>query len=345
MKTKGSIFDRYQRQVRFAPLGEEGQRKLMSGRVLICGCGALGSVVADSLVRAGVGFVRVVDRDFVEIGNLHRQMLFDESDANEQLPKSFAAAQRLREINSNVQIESVIADVNSTNIRQFADDVDLLIDGTDNFETRYLLNDYAIACNKPWIFAGCVGTEGQTLAVVPGQTPCLNCIMPEPPPATALPNCETTGVLEPIVSVIASLQAMEAIKLLSGNRQQLNSGITFIDLWNNSFRMIGVEAGRKEDCQTCGQGDFVWLNGQRGAAVTRLCGRDSVQILPDHKEPLELPRLAEKLQKVGKVTNNRFLIRVAVEGFLLTVFADGRTIIGGTDDPVVARTIYAKYLG
>ena len=341
----GTSLDRYQRQVRFAPLGETGQRQLMTKRVLVCGCGALGSVVADTLVRAGVGFTRVVDRDFVELGNLHRQVLFDEADAAAQLPKAVAAAQRLSAVNSSVQIEPVVADINSTNIVGLAGDVDLLIDGTDNFETRYLLNDFSIAQNTPWVFAGCVGSEGQTLAIVPGETPCLRCIMPEPPPATALPTCETTGVLEPIVGVVASLQAMEAIKLLSGNRHQLNPGITFVDLWNNSFRTIGVEASRSDDCPTCSQRDFVWLSGERGSAVTRLCGRNSVQILPTVSGPLDLQVLANKLRKVGEVTNNRFLVRLAVEGFLLTVFSDGRTLVGGTDDPVVARTVVAKYLG
>ena len=345
MSSQEKSIDRYQRQVRFAPLGEAGQRQLMSGRVLVCGCGALGSGVADTLVRAGVGLVRVVDRDFVELDNLHRQVLFDEADALAQLPKAIAAAKRLRAVNSSVQIEPIVADINFTNIHQLADDVDLLIDGTDNFETRYLLNDYSISEQTPWVFAGCVGAEGQTLAIVPGETPCLSCILPEAPPADALPTCETAGVLEPIVGLMASLQAVEAIKLLSGNRAELNSGITFVDLWNNSLRTIGVDAVRKKDCETCAKRNFAWLQGARGSAVTQLCGRNSVQISPTGSAPLDLGALAQKLQSVGEVTSNRFLIRLTVEGFLLTVFADGRTIIGGTDDPAVARTVHAKYVG
>jgi len=345
MTSDDKQLDRYRRQVRFAPLGEEGQRKLLESRVLVCGCGALGSVIADTLVRAGVGFVRLVDRDFVEVDNLHRQVLFTEEDAAAQLPKAVAAAARLAKVNSTVQIEPVVADLNANNIRSLADDVQLIVDGTDNFETRYLLNDYAVAQGKPWVFGGCVGAEGQTLAIVPGETPCLACIMPEPPPVAALPTCETAGVLGPIVNVIASLQAMEALKLLSGNREHLNPAMTIVDLWNNQIRSIGVGASRSADCPTCGRREFAWLEGKRGSAITRLCGRNSVQIAPSKAEPVDLIALGERLQSVGRVTSNRFLLRLAVDDYLLTLFADGRTIVGGTDDPAVARTVLAKYIG
>lgn len=340
--------DRYRRQTRFAPLGEEGQRRLLAGRALICGCGALGCVVADSLVRSGVGFVRLVDRDFVDLDNLHRQVLFDENDAADQLPKAVAAAERLSRVNGDVQIEPVVADLNAGNIRRLADDVDVLVDGTDNFETRYLLNDLAVAANKPWLFAGCVGAEGQMLAIVPGKTPCLSCIMPEPPPAAAQPTCESAGVLNPIVSVIASLQAMEAIKLLSGNRDQLNPAMAFVDLWQNEIRMVSVAASRSEDCPTCGRREFAWLEGGRGAAVTRLCGRNSVQISSSPAADVvavDLLALASKLQEVGRVTANPYLVRLEVDNYQLTVFADGRTVVGGTDDPAEARTVHAKYIG
>ncbi len=343
--TNKAQLDRYRRQLRYAPLGEEGQRRLMQARVLVVGSGALGCVVADTLVRAGVGFVRLVDRDFVETDNLHRQVLFDESDANAHLPKAVAAARRLARINSTVEIDPIVADLNATNIHQLADDVELIVDGTDNFETRYLLNDYAVANEKPWIFGGCVGTEGQTLAIVPGETPCLSCIMPEPPPATAQPTCETAGVLGPIVNVIASLQAMEALKLLSGNRKQLNPAMTIVDLWGNQIRSIGVGTSRSNDCPTCGLRDFSWLDGRRGSAITRLCGRNSVQIAPATPEPVDLPALALRLRAIGHVSSNPFLLRLKVDDYLLTLFADGRTIVGGTDDPAVARTVLAKYLG
>ncbi len=338
-------FDRYRRQVRFAPLGEEGQRRLLASRVLICGCGALGSVVADTLVRAGVGCLRIVDRDFVETDNLHRQVLFNEQDAAAQMPKAIAAVQRLATVNSTVELEPVVADVNANNIRKLADDVDLVVDGTDNFETRYLINDFAVATNTPWVFGGCVGTEGQTLAIVPGETPCLACIMPAPPPASALPTCETAGVLGPIVNIIASFQAIEAIKLLSGNRDQLNPAMTIFDLWNNQVRPLDMATARGVDCPTCGQREFGWLEGNRGSATTTLCGRNSVQISPTSSDPINLPALAQRLSSVGQVTASPFLVRLSVDEYQLTIFSDGRTIVGGTDDPAVARTVHAKYVG
>lgn len=343
--TDDNQLDRYKRQLRYAPLGEAGQRQLLNSRVLVCGSGALGCVVAGTLVRAGVGFVRLVDRDFVERDNLHRQVLFDESDAEQQLPKAVAAANRLQRVNSTVEVEPVVADLNATSIRQLADDVELIVDGTDNFETRYLINDYSISTGKPWIFGGCVGTEGQTLAIIPGQTPCLACIMPEPPPAAAQPTCETAGVLGPIVNVIASLQAMEALKILSGNRDAVSTSMTLLNLWDNQLRSIGLGASRSEDCSVCAKHEFAWLKGQRGSAITRLCGRNSVQIAPGDAEPIDLAALANRLSEIGEVTTNRFLVRLAVDDYLLTVFADGRTIVGGTDDPAVARTVLAKYIG
>lgn len=337
--------DRYGRQVRFAPLGEVGQQKLAEGRVLVCGSGALGCSVADMLVRAGVGFVRLVDRDFVDLDNLHRQILFDETDARQHLPKAVAAAQRLRAVNSQVEIEPIVADVSSLNIRELASGVTLIVDGTDNFETRYLLNDVAVEANIPWVFAGCVGAEGQAFAVVPGSTPCLTCIMSEPPPAEEMPTCESAGVLAPIVNLMASMQAIEAIKLLSGNVDQLNPAMTFVDLWGNQMRTVGMSGSRNPDCLTCGKRDFLWLSGNRGSSATQLCGRNSVQISSAAGGSVDLDLLAKKLAGVGQVSANPYLLRAQIEEFLLTVFADGRTIVGGTDDPVLARTVHAKYVG
>ena len=336
---------RYDRQARFAPLGEEGQAKLRKGRVLVCGCGALGTVIAETMVRAGVGFVRIVDRDFVEFGNLHRQVLFTEEDAKKELPKAMAAATRLEAINSEVDIEPIIVDVNYSNISELASDVDLLLDGTDNFETRFLINDFAVSKRIPWIFGGCVGAEGQTFSIVPGETPCLSCIMPEPPLASATPTCESSGVLSPIVNIIASLQSTEAIKFLSGNQRSLNPKMTVVDLWNNSFRTIAIQASRNPECKTCVKQDFPWLRGDKGSSVTRLCGRNSVQISPTSTEPFDLDVLASKLRSIGGVDGNNFLIRFQVDGYRLTIFADGRTIVAGTDDPAVARTMHAKYVG
>ncbi len=340
-----SIPDRYRRQTRFAPLGEAGQQYLREARVLVVGCGALGCVSADLLVRAGVGFVRIVDRDFVERDNLHRQTLFTEADAAAQLPKAVAGAARLAAVNSEVVIEPAVADVNAANIQSFASDVQVIVDGTDNFETRYLINDFAVANKLAWVFAGCVGAEGQTLAILPGKSPCLSCFLPEPPPASSMPTCETAGVLAPIVAVVAAYQAMEAIKICSGNIAAVNPQLTVFDLWNNQVRSINMQASRRADCPTCGMRKFPWLTGQRGAAVTKLCGRNSVQISPTQTEPLDLAVLAEKLQAVGEVTANPYLVRLSVNEFLITVFADGRSIVGGTEDEATARTVLAKFVG
>jgi molybdopterin/thiamine biosynthesis adenylyltransferase len=341
-----SELDRYRRQMRFAPLGEEGQRRLATARVLVCGCGALGSVASDLLVRAGVGFVRIVDRDFLEADNLHRQVLFDETDVAEELPKAVAAARRLAKINSSITIEPVVADVTAANIRSLADDVDAIVDGADNFETRYLLNDYAVANNRPWVFGGCVGAEGQMLAILPGETPCLSCIMPEPPPAEAQPTCETAGVIGPIVSVIASLQAAEALKILSGNAAAVNRRMTIVDLWRNELRSIGIASLRDSGgCLTCGQRDFPWLEGRRGVAATSLCGRNAVQLSSASVGGVSLVELAIKLREVGRVTANAYLLRCEVDKYRLTVFADGRTIVGGTADPAEARVVHARYIG
>jgi adenylyltransferase/sulfurtransferase len=222
----------------------------------------------------------------------------------------------------------------------------LIVDGTDNFETRYLINDYAVARGKPWVFGGCVGAEGQMLAVLPGETPCLSCILPEPPPTEAQPTCETAGVIGPIVSVIASLQAAEALKILSGNREAVNRRMTIVDLWGNQLRTVGVARLQGElSCKTCGEREFPWLEGRRGAAAISLCGRNAVQLAPAKAEPVSLEDLAAKLSSIGTVSGNKFLLRFDVDKYRVTVFADGRTIVGGTDDPAEARVVHAKYIG
>jgi adenylyltransferase/sulfurtransferase len=341
-----SPIGRYRRQIRFAPLGEAGQRRLLQSRAVVAGCGALGTVSADLLTRAGVGFLRIVDRDFLEPDNLHRQVLFDERDVAEQLPKAIAAARRLSQINSEIEIEPVVADISASNISALAGDVDVIVDGTDNFETRYLLNDFAVAHDKPWVFGGCVGAEGQTMAILPGDTPCLSCLVPEPPPAEAQPTCETAGVIGPIVSVIASLESAEAIKILSGNLEAVNRRLTIVDLWSNQIRTVGVARLQGEtNCPTCGSHDFPWLDGRRGAAAVSLCGRNSVQLAPGEVARLSLRELASKLQALGNVTVNNYLLRFDVDKYRITVFPDGRTIVGGTNDPAEARVVHARYIG
>ncbi len=338
-------FSRYARQMRFAPLGEEGQRRLMKGRALLCGCGATGSAIANTLVRAGVGTLRIVDRDFVELTNLQRQVLFDEADAQAGLPKAVAAAEKLRRINSTVTVEPVVADIEPTNIERFCDGVDLILDGADNFETRFLVNDAAVKLGLPWIYGGCVGTEGQTMTILPGETPCLRCLMPDCPPPGSTPTCDVAGILGPIVAIVASIEAAEAMKILSGNRSAISRSLTVVDLWQNHLRQVDVRELREQvDCPTCKHGEYPWLSGRWGSRTAVLCGRNAVQ-LSHPGANVSLDALAQKLAGIGQVTCNQFLLRLKVEGYELTMFPDARAVISGTDDVATARAIYAKYVG
>ncbi len=338
--------DRYARQMRYAPIGEAGQRLLSKARALVCGCGALGSVIANTLARSGVGMLRIVDRDFVEINNLQRQVLFDEDDANGPFPKAVAAAEKLRKINSQIAIEPLVVDVNYANVRQLTDGIDIILDGTDNFETRMLLNDVTLERGIPWIYGGCLGAEGQTMTIVPGETACLRCLMHDAPPPGSTPTCDTAGILAPIVNIIASLQANEALKILSGNRQAINRSLTIVDVWDNRIRQVSLEAlVRGSECPACKRQDFPWLDGRRASHSAILCGRNAVQLNPPGRATLSLAALAEKLDSVGRVTQNRYLVRAAIDPYLLTIFPDGRAIIGGTDDIATARSVYAKYIG
>jgi adenylyltransferase/sulfurtransferase len=336
---------RYARQVRYAPLGEEGQRRLLASRVLICGCGALGTMAANTLVRAGVGRVRIVDRDFLELNNLQRQTLFDEDDVRADLPKAVAAAAKLRKINSTVEIESIVADVDFTNIESLVAGVDCIVDGTDNFETRFLINDVALKLGIPWVYGGCLGAEGQAMTIVPGETPCLRCLIPEPPEAGAAPTCDTAGILATIIGVVSSYEAMEAIKILSGHRETISRALTVIDMWENRVRQVKLDALRESgDCPAC-RGEYSWLAGAHRSSSAILCGRNAVQLTPPALQRLSLAALADKLAKVGRVSHNAFLLRLAVDDYLLTIFPDGRAIIGGTEDVATARSLYARYIG
>lgn len=337
-------FTRYARQMRYAPLGEAGQRRLATSRALICGCGALGSVSANLLARAGVGHLRIVDRDFLELSNLQRQVLYDEADVAAGLPKAIAAADKLRRINSQIEIEPVVADIDPTNIAQLCQEVDVIVDGTDNFETRLLINDAAAKFNIPWVYAGSIGAEGQTMTILPGETACLRCLMQEAPPPGTTPTCDTAGVLGGAVSVVASIQVVEAIKILSGNREAVSRVLTVIDLWDNRMRQMKLDALRAA-CPTCSGREYPWLEGQRGSHTAVLCGRNAVQLSPPSGGGVSLDVLAAKLAGVGRVTRNKFLLRLEVDGYQLTVFPDGRAIVGGTDDIATARTMHAKYIG
>jgi adenylyltransferase/sulfurtransferase len=338
--------DRYSRQTRFPQLGEDGQRKLMQSRVTLCGCGALGTVLANHLVRAGVGRIRIVDRDFIEVHNLQRQILFDEQDVAENLPKAEAAARKLRKINSAVEIETVVTDIDHTNILGLVEDADLIMDGTDNFETRYLINDVAIKLGKPWVYGGVIGSEGQTMTIVPGKTPCLRCLIETAPPPGMTPTCETAGVLGPAVAVIASFEAIEAIKILSGKWEALNADLIMVDLWDWTFRQLKIaNLLGKVDCPCCRHRHFEWLDGALGSHTTSLCGRNAVQVAVRLSDPLNFPEMAQRLSPLGDVRHNAFMLRFAAEGHEFTVFPDGRAIIKGTNDVAKARTLYSQFVG
>lgn len=338
--------ERYSRQMRFGGLGEEGQRRICDSRVTICGCGALGTVLANHLARAGVGFIRVVDRDFIETHNLQRQILFDETDVASNLPKAEAAARKMRLINSQITVEAVVTDIDHTNIIDLVSDVDLILDGTDNFETRYLINDAAVKLGKPWIFGGVIGSEGQSMTILPGKTPCLRCVVEDSPPPGMTPTCETAGVLGPAVSTIASFEAMEALKILSGKMDALNRDLIMVDLWSWSFRQLKISGLLgKVDCPSCQRREFDWLDGRMGSHTTTLCGRNAVQIATRRSDKLNFAELAAKLGTIGEVRHNAFMLRFETEGHEFTVFPDGRAIIKGTNDIAKAKTLYAQYLG
>lgn len=301
--------------------------------------------MADILVRAGVGRVRVVDRDFVELANLHRQSLFDEADAAAGLPKAIAAAEKLRRANSEVDLEPIVADVNHRNVESLFDGVDCVVDGTDNFETRFLLNDAAVKLGTPWVHGGCVGAEGRSMTILPGRTACLRCLMDDCPAPGAVETCESAGILAPVVHAVAAIEAIEAIKILSGNEAAISRALSVVDLWGNVFRRIELGGLREEvDCPACRRREFPWLAGRRGSQTAVLCGRNAVQLTA---EPLGAPlaELADRLAALGPVVRNAYLVRAAIGAYEITVFADGRAIVAGTDDPAVARAVYARYIG
>jgi adenylyltransferase/sulfurtransferase len=338
--------DRYVRQVRYPRLGEAGQRRLLQSTALICGCGALGSVLANTLARAGVGRLRLVDRDFLETNNLQRQVLYTEEDVASGLPKAIAAKNHLQRINSQVAIEAVVADVDSSNIAALAKDADILLDGTDNFETRFLLNDAALKFNVPWVYGGCLGAEGQTMTILPGETACLRCLMPEAPPPGSTPTCDAAGILGTIINVIASIEANEAIKILSGHREAVSRTLNIFELWDNRFRQVKLDSLRETgNCPACHRREFPWLEGARGSHTAVLCGRNAVQLSFADRQEVSLEHLEEKLTGLGMVRRNRYLLRFEAAPYQLTVFPDGRAIIGGTEDIAEAKSVYARYIG
>ncbi len=345
---------RYNRQMLWEPIGVQGQKKLRDAKILMVGCGALGTVLANTLGRAGVGHMTIIDRDFIEINNLQRQVLFDQQDIKDQLPKSVAAQRKLALINSDIDVEAVVADVNHTNIEQYAAGKDLLLDGTDNFETRFLINDVSIKLDIPWIYGACISAMGLGMVIRPGLTPCLRCIFETSPPPGMNPTCDTAGVLGPTVNVVASWQAMEALKLLTGNMAVVSKSLFSFDLWDNRYQQLNVSRAREiADCPACKHRDFEYLTGKFGSSTTSLCGRNAIQITQPAGHRVDFAQISGGLRAVGNPTFNKFMLKCAIaegcgeaqKNYELTLFADGRAIIKGTNEASVAKAIYARYVG
>jgi molybdopterin/thiamine biosynthesis adenylyltransferase len=336
--------ERYSRQILFHEIGKAGQEKLLGARVLIVGCGALGASHAEMLSRAGVGHLRIVDRDFVELTNLQRQTLFKESDAAERMPKAIAARERIAEINSGVEVEAIVADVNQSNVEQIIDGVDLVLDGTDNFQVRYLLNDACVKHGTTWIYGASVSSYGTTMTIIPGETPCLRCIFEDMPDAGSSPTCDTAGVIMPIIATISAVQVIEAIKLIVGDRNALHGSLMQFDVWQNDWRKIKL-AEPNPDCPACGLHRFDFLDAESQEFSAVLCGRDAVQIAPPSPTTIDLPDFAAKIEQLSDVKHNEYLVRFTAGENEITVFRDGRAIIKGTDDISAARSLYARYVG
>jgi molybdopterin-synthase adenylyltransferase len=336
--------DRYSRQILFDGIGKEGQSRLLASRVLIVGCGALGTAQAEALARAGVGTLRLADRDFVESSNLQRQTMFTERDATERLPKAIACARHLHEINSEITIEAEIVDANHSNIERLISGCDVVLDGTDNFSTRYLINDACVKHNINWIYGAAVGSYGVTMTIRPHESPCLRCIFPDAPPAASTATCDTAGVIMPIISVVAAVQVTETLKLLTGQPGSLHKSLKQFDVWRNEWRSIHV-GERVADCPTCGLGYFESLEARNLEFAAVLCGRHAVQVSPSRPVQVDLLALSQRLESAGEVRANDYLLRFRTGDYEMTVFQDARSIIRGTDDIATARSLYAKYIG
>ena len=336
--------ERYSRQILFDGIGEEGQRRLLGARAAIIGCGALGTAQAEALARAGVGSLRIVDRDFVEASNLQRQTMFTERDARERLPKAVACVNHIAEINSDVRAEALVADVNHTNVEHVVGDCDVVLDGTDNFATRYLINDACVKQGVDWIYGAAVGSYGVTMTVRPRVTPCLRCIFEEAPAAGSAPTCDTEGVIMPIISMVAAIQVSEALKLLTGRVESLHNSLMQFDVWMNEWRRIALGKPAM-DCPACALGSYESLKAEGNGFAAVLCGRNAVQVSPPVSGEIDLASLAERLRASVEVKVNPYLLRFRVDDYELTVFKDARAIIRGTDDVMRARSLYARYVG
>ncbi len=346
---------RYQRQMIFPELGEGGQRRLLGATAVIVGCGATGTALSNQLTRAGVGRLRIIDRDFIELNNLQRQILFDQDDIDADLPKAEAAARKLRAVNRDVEIEAVVADVNPGNVIALIKDATVVLDGTDNFSTRYLLNDVCIKLGKAWVYTGVIASYGMTATFVPDgavaglpgdrkATGCLHCLLGDMPAPGMSPTCDTAGVIGPAVAMITSVSAAEAMKLIVGHGD-LNPGLIHMDVWTHEYESFGGLM-RRPDCPVCGQHEFAFLDATAGATTTSLCGRDAVQVSVAGGQAIDLPRLFDQLEPVtAKVQYNDYLLKAQIDGYEFTVFPDNRAIIKGTDNVDLAKGLYARYIG
>jgi molybdopterin-synthase adenylyltransferase len=330
-------------------IGQQGQQRILNSRVAVLGCGALGTVAADILARAGVGFLRLIDRDVVEWTNLQRQSLYHEADAQSGRAKAEVACERLMLANSSIRYEPVVADVTLDNITGLLDKIDLVVDASDNFAVRFLLNDYSLKHRLPWVHGGCVGTVGQVMFFSGEGTPCFRCLVPQPPPASAIATCDTAGVLGSATHVVASLQVTEAIKWLTGHRSAIRSGVWSLDFWNNRSREIEILPALSAACPACGRGELEFLEGtgsQGDGEAKVVCGRQSVQLPAVQGQAMELSQLAERWRDLGPVQSTRFFVRLTLpEQLTLTVFRDGRTLIDGTEDIIRAKSLHARYIG
>jgi adenylyltransferase/sulfurtransferase len=336
---------RYSRQTLFEPIGTSGQARLAQAHAVILGCGALGSVSASTLVRAGVGRVTIIDRDFVEESNLQRQVLFDEADARDMVPKAVAAERRLARINSTIVVRGIVADVNHANIEASIADADVVLDGTDNFETRFLLNDACVKHGRPWVYGACIGSFGLAMAIIPGETPCLRCVVEAPPPG-ATPTGDTSGILGPIVNMVSSVQCTEAVKIMTGQHHLVVRDLVSIDAWDLQLRRLSVRPLRDLGaCVCCSRRQFEHLSATQASQTTTLCGRDSVQISFPGGHVVDFETIGHRLSTVADVQRNAFLLRCRLDRYDLTLFRDGRAIIDGTSDTAVARGLYARYIG
>lgn len=336
--------ERYSRQRALPEIGDEGQARLADSRVVVVGCGALGSLQAELLARAGIGRLTIVDRDFVERSNLQRQTLFTDADAEERLPKAVAAERALAAINPAIEVRGVVDDVNAGTAPALLGDADLVCDGTDNFETRYLVNDWSVREGVPWVYGGVIGTGGLVMPVLPGETACLRCVFETPPAPGTLPTCETAGVLGSAVAAVVGFQATEALKILLGARDRVRRALVRLDVWAGEFASIET-GGPRSGCPTCDDRDFAWLEGRRGSRTARLCGRDAIQLLPRERTVPPLEAIAERLEPEWDVSRNPFMLRARRDGITLHLFADGRAIVEGTTEESEARAMYARVVG